>query len=264
MNLLLKVQNLNYSVANVEIFGRQENEKIILSDISFNLVQGKILGIAGESGSGKTTLAKIIAGVKNKTSGELLFNFSKDWEKVKSSPVQILFQNTGEILNPFRTINEIIEEAIYIRFKDKKTINTLKESIFDSLNLSADLWNRKGYELSGGEQQRAALARLLAVKPELLILDEPFSSQDTESQLNFLTLFKSINEKFGVSIICIAHNLKILRKLCDDIIIMYRGKIVEKRSTEEIFSSPDHPYTKYLLKAESYDLSYDELKTEFD
>ncbi len=264
MNLLLEVRNINYNVTDTEIFGRQGSEKIILSDISFSLIKGQVLGIAGESGSGKTTLAKIIAGIFSKTSGEILFNFSKDWNKVNSSPVQILFQNTGEILNPFRTINEIVEEAIYIRFKDKKIINELKESIFDSLNFSRNLWNRKGYELSGGEQQRAALARLLAVKPELLILDEPFSSQDIESQLNLLKLFKSINEKFGISMICIAHNLKILRKLCDSIIIMYRGKIVEKGSAEEIFSSPNHPYTKYLIKAESYVLSYDELKMEFE
>jgi peptide/nickel transport system ATP-binding protein len=264
MNILLKVQNLNYSVKNVEIFGRQENEKIILSDISFNLEHGKILGIAGESGSGKTTLAKILAGVIQKTSGELFFTFTNEWNKIKSSPVQILFQNTGEIINPFRTVNEIIEEAVFIRFRDKKLIKAEKENIFNSLNFSPSLWNRKGYELSGGEQQRAALARILAVKPELLILDEPFSAQDTESQLNFLKLFKTINEKFGITMITIAHNLKILRKLCDDIIIMYRGKIVEKGSTEDIFSSPNHPYTKYLLKAENYDLSYEDLKVDFN
>jgi len=264
MNILLKVQSLNYSVENVEIFGRHQDEKIILSNISFNLEQGKILGIAGESGGGKTTLAKIIAGVIPKTSGYLSFNFSNEWDKVKSSPVQILFQNSGEIINPYRTINEVIEEAIFIRFKDKNIINKEKENIFNSLNFSQSLWNRKGYELSGGEQQRAALARILAVKPELLILDEPFSAQDTESQLNLLNLFKSINEKFNISMICIAHNLKILKKLCDNIIIMYRGKIVEEGLTEEIFSSPKHPYTKYLLKAENYDLSYEDLKMDFN
>lgn len=264
MNIILKVENLNYNITNAEVFGRQENKKIILNDISFTLERGKILGVAGESGSGKTTLAKILAGVIQKTSGELFFTFANEWNKVKSSPVQILFQNTGEIINPFRTINEIIEEAVFIRFRDKKLIKTEKENIFNSLNFSPDLWNRKGYELSGGEQQRAALARILAVKPELLILDEPFSAQDTESQLNLLKLFKTINEKFGITMITIAHNLKILRKLCDDIIIMYRGKIVEKGSTEDIFSSPNHPYTKYLLKAENYDLSYEDLKVDFN
>ncbi len=263
MNELLNVRNLNYSVTNAEIFGRREKEKIILNDISFSINKGKILGIAGESGSGKTTLAKIISGVIQKTSGEISFNFSNEWNKVRCSPVQILFQNTGEILNPFRTINEIVEEAVNIRFKDKKITYSLKESIFDSLNFSKSLWNRKGYELSGGEQQRAALARLLAVKPELLILDEPFSSQDAASQLNLLTVFKTINEKFGITMICIAHNLRILRKLCDNLIIMYKGRIVEQGSNKEIFSSPNHPYTKFLLRADNYDLSYQELNTDF-
>ena len=127
------------------------------------------------------------------------------------------------------------------------------------VDIEENLSHRRCYQLSGGQQQRVALARILAVKPKLIILDEPFSAQDTESQLNFLNLFKKINAELGTTLICIAHSLKILRKLAHEVIILYKGKIVEQGKTEIIFSSPQHNYTKFLLKAESYDLKYEDI-----
>jgi len=264
MNELLIAENINYSVSRSNLFSGKKPGKEILKNISFRLERGKILGIAGESGSGKTTLAKILAGVISYSGGKLIFNRSEEWQKTKVNPVQILFQNNGEILNPFREVNEIIEEAILLKAQNKKDIQSEKKKIFDSVNFPEHLWNRKGFELSGGEQQRAALARILAVKPELLILDEPFSAQDAESQLNLLNLFKEINKVYGITTICIAHNVNILKKLCDEIIIMYKGEIVEKGAIEKIFSQPGHPYTKFLMKADSFELSYEELKAEFE
>ena len=260
MNELLTAENISYKIDRARFFSSSKIGKEILKNISFTLERGIILGIAGESGSGKTTLAKIIAGVFAYTSGSLKFNYSNEWTKTKASPVQILFQNNGEILNPFRGINEIVTEAIEIRSGNKNNPVNEMEKIFLSLNFPESLWCRKGYELSGGEQQRAAIARILAVRPELLILDEPFSAQDAESQLNLLNLFRKINKESGLTMICIAHNLKILRKLCSQILIMYKGEIVEQGSVEKILSSPEHPYTKFLLKAEGYELSYDELQ----
>ena len=137
-----------------------------------------------------------------------------------------------------------------------------KRKILDSVNFIKKLWQRKGFELSGGEQQRAALARILSVQPEVLILDEPFSAQDPISQLNLRELLKSINKEFKISMICISHNLKMLRSLCDDAIVMYKGKIVEKGEIKNIFENQLHPYTKFLLKAEDYTLSYDEIQNE--
>jgi peptide/nickel transport system ATP-binding protein len=264
MSNLLSVEDINYRITSTNIFNWKKSEKEILKNISFQLERGKILGIAGESGSGKTTLAKIIAGLLPYSSGKLIFNLSDELKKSKISPVQILFQNNKEILNPFRKINDIIEEAIFIKTQDKKSIKDDKKKTLDSVNFPQYLWNCKAFELSGGEQQRAALARILAVKPELLILDEPFSAQDAESQLNLLDLFKEINKIYGIAIICIAHNMSILKKLCDDIIIMYKGEIVEKENTGTIFSKPSHSYTKFLLKAESFELTYNELKIEFE
>jgi len=264
MSELLIAENICYTVSRSKLLGRQKPEKEILKNISFHLERGKILGIAGESGCGKTTLAKVITGLIPYTSGKLILNYSEEWKRNRVSPVQILFQNNSEILNPFRVIDEIIEEAIFARTRTKLNLQSEKERISGSVNLPEYLLNRKGFELSGGEQQRAALARILAVKPELLILDEPFSAQDAESQLNLLNLFKQINMTYGITTICISHNVNILRKLCDEIIIMYRGEIVEKGTSQKIYSQPEHPYTKFLMKADNFELSYDELKAEFE
>ena len=254
MNEILKIKDLNYSVHSGKKF------KQILKGINFSINQNDILGISGESGSGKTTLAKIIAGILSPFDGQVNFPaIQKSKRKTKVNSVQILFQNNGEILNPLREISDIVKEAIKIADREKDPEIKMEE-IFKVINFPRHLWNRKGYELSGGEQQRAALARILAVKPDLLILDEPFSAQDPESQLNLLNLFLSLNKELNITVICIAHNLKILGKLCNKIIILYNGEIIEEGETAEIFHTPKHSYTQFLLKAENYDLSYEELK----
>jgi microcin C transport system ATP-binding protein len=253
MNYLLKAENISYFI---------NKGKPILNNISFDLKKGEILGIAGESGSGKTTLGKIIAGLITPSGGKIIFNKPPGWEKTRVSPIQILFQNNGEILNPFRRIDSIVKEALILREGENTDINMEAEKIFLSTNLTENLRRRKGYELSGGEQQRGALARLLAVKPELLILDEPFSAQDPDSQYNFLSLFKKINKDMGLTLICISHNLRILKELCNNLLIIYRGSIVERGECKSIFENPSHPYTKFLFKADNYKLSHDEFRPE--
>jgi len=259
MNNILEIKELSYSVNTRNLLERG-TERLILKNISLSVKEKEIIGITGESGSGKTTLAKLIAGINKTTTGDIKLNFAEDWNNLKTNPVQILFQNNNEILNPFRKVEDIIRETILIRNNKSVEIDSEMEKIFKSIGFNESLRNRKGFQLSGGEQQRAALARILATKPELLILDEPFSAQDVESQLNLLNLFKKINEEFGQTMICVAHNLKILRKLADRIFVMYNGEIVESGKTKEIFESPKNDYTKFLLKCENYNLKYEELK----
>lgn len=257
MTKILKISGLNYTVAGSGIINSEEFT--ILNNISFEVDKNEIIGITGESGSGKTTLAKLIAGIIQPTAGSLKFNFSRNGNNSKQNPVQILFQNNNEILNPYRTIDSIVKEALLIRNKNEDPSKE-KDRIFYKVGLNKNLQKRKGFELSGGEQQRAALARILAARPELLILDEPFSAQDVESQVNFIDLFKKIKSEFNLTMICVAHNLKILRKLTDKIIVMYKGEIVEIGNTDDLFNSPKHDYTKFLLNCENYNLKYNELR----
>jgi len=253
---LLKVENISYSVVIKEEKKRQFD---ILKNVLFEVEQGEILGICGESGGGKSTLAKVIAGLIKPDSGKIIL--SSESEGRKSSPIQILFQNHGEVLNPFRKIQNIIDEALKISGVDKSNIENEREKVLSSVGFPEELYNRSGMELSGGEQQRAALARLLAVKPVLLILDEPFSAQDVESQLNLVNLFKRLNKEFNLTMICISHDLRILRNLANRVIILKDGEIVESGLTNEVFNNPQKDYTKFLLSAESLELSYEEIKT---
>jgi len=253
---LLKVENISYSVVVKEERKKQFN---ILTDVSFEVDQGEILGICGESGGGKSTLAKVIAGLIKPDSGKI--TLSSESGKRKSSPIQILFQNHGEVLNPFRKVQSIIDEALMINGAEKNNIENERELVLDSVGFPKELYQRRGFQLSGGEQQRAALARLLAVKPYLLILDEPFSAQDVESQLNLVKLFKKLNKEFNLTMICISHNLNILRNLANRVIILKDGVVVEAGITKEVFNNPQKDYTKFLLSAEKLSLTYEELKS---
>ncbi|MCW8810806.1 MAG: ATP-binding cassette domain-containing protein [Ignavibacteriaceae bacterium] len=255
---LLKVENISYSVA---VKDEKEKRFDILKNVSFEVAPSEILGICGESGGGKSTLARVIAGIIKPDSGRIILNSEYATSKRKSHPIQILFQNHGEILNPFRKVKNILEEALKINGVDESNIEKERENVLSSVGFPKNLYNRRGFELSGGEQQRTALARLLAVKPALLILDEPFSAQDVESQLNFVNLFKKLNKDFNLTMICISHDLRILRNLANRVIIIKDGEIIEGGVTNEVFNNPQKDYTKFLLSAEALDLSYEELKS---
>jgi len=255
--LLLKVENISYSVTVKE---ERKKQFEILKNVSFKVLSGEIIGICGESGGGKSTLAKVIAGLIKPDSGKIILDSVPGKER-KSSPIQILFQNHEEVLNPYRKIQSIIDEALKISGVDRSSIENGREKVLSSVGFPEELYNRRGMELSGGEQQRAALARILAVKPDLLILDEPFSAQDVESQLNLVNLFKRLNKEFNLTMICISHDLRILRNLANRVIILKDGEIVESGITKEVFDNPQKDYTKFLLSAESLELTYEEIKT---
>ena len=261
MKGILRLENICYTVSTLGKGFAKKSVVNILDSINLNINFGEVLGISGESGGGKTTLAKVIAGIIKPSQGKLVWDDDVLSENSESSPVQILFQNHGEILNPYRKIEEIINEALKIQKYDAESIKREKEKILSSLNISADITKKRGYELSGGEQQRAALARLLAANPKLLILDEPFSAQDVESQLNLLKLFKKINRELKLTMLCVSHDLNILRKLADRIVIIQKGKVVEEGNTEEVFNNPAHDHTKYLLKAKNLSLTLSDLET---
>ena len=224
MKPLTAVKKVSYSVRKNSFSGKR-NENKILENISFEVERGEILGIAGPSGGGKTTLAKLLAGILEPSQGKIITNFSKTEQRIANS-VQLLFQNSEEIINPFRKVKNILVEALQQKngkpiFNEEKLIGLLVE-----VNINDNFLDKYCMQLSGGQRQRVALARLLAVEPEILILDEPFSAQDVESQLNLLLLLKKINSEKGITFICISHQENVLHKLTSRIIRINEGKLV--------------------------------------
>lgn len=248
MRAILKSENISFTAPSDSVFSKVSDVRI-LKNISFELYENEILGITGESGSGKTTLAKILTGVIHPITGKLEFYFKNDWSGRRTKPVQILFQNSSEILNPIRKVGEIIEEALKIRFAHSVKSNELMNASLKLAGLDESFTGRRTYELSGGEQQRAALARIISVEPEILILDEPFSAQDVESQLNFVRLIKKISAGKKITLIIVSHDLNMLKLLCNRIMILSKGEIAEIGNTEKIFSDPESDSTKQLIKS---------------
>lgn len=225
------VKNVSYSVRKNSFVG-EKHEKKILENISFEVERGEILGVAGPSGGGKTTLAKILAGILEPTHGEIIKNLSKTDQRTANS-IQLLFQNSEEIINPFRKVKDILIEALQQEngksiFNEERLTGLLTE-----VNINENLLDKYCMQLSGGQRQRAALARLLAVEPEILILDEPFSAQDVESQLNLLLLLKKINSEKGITLICISHQENVLNKLTPRIIRIKEGKLISDQVKKE-------------------------------
>ncbi|MCK9210914.1 MAG: ATP-binding cassette domain-containing protein [Ignavibacteriaceae bacterium] len=226
MKPLLAVKNISYSVWENSLIGKR-NEKKILENISFEVASGEILGIAGPSGGGKTTLAKLMIGIFEPTNGEIIKNFLKS-ENRAANRIQLLFQNSEEIANPFRKVKDILIEVLQL--KNGKSLPTKERlsGLLSDVNIHENLLEKYCMQLSGGQRQRVALARLLAVEPEILILDEPFSAQDVESQLNLLLLLKKINAKKRITLICISHQENVLNKLTPRIIRIKEGKLVSE------------------------------------
>jgi peptide/nickel transport system ATP-binding protein len=259
-DIIIKVDNISYSVDSKSSFTGYESTEI-LNNISFLVERGKSIGISGQSGSGKSTLAKILAGIFPQSSGLIQKNFKKDWSKSLSKPIQILFQNDGELINPFRKVEDVLNEAYEIKLKRKKNYSLEIDDIFSRFNLNQQLKAHKGSQLSGGEKQRIALARIIIAEPEILILDEPFSSQDVESQLSILNLINKLKEDLNLTIICISHDINILKLFSDELIIMFNGKIVENGLTKRVIENPQNEYTKFLLSAQSLSLTETDIQT---
>lgn len=259
---MIQLKNISYSVEDEQLSLGKGMTTDILFDISFSVCEEEVLGICGESGGGKSTLAKLIAGIIKPTNGELILNDKLSANKNNPKAIQILFQNNSNLINPYRKVGDVIHEAIKLSGTNNTNVADKKAKLFETLNINRELTERRGYELSGGERQRVALARLLAVKPKVLILDEPFSAQDVTSQLNFVEVLKRLNEEFGVTIVCISHDLKILRKFTHRVIVLQNGRIVEIADTSKIFTSPGHHYTKFLLSAEAFSLTEEEIHSQ--
>lgn len=231
-----------------------------VDNVSINIKEGSSLGIVGESGSGKTTIARMICNIYKPDKGRILY-FGKDINNISQKEyedyrknVQMVFQDPNNSLNPKLKISSSLKDGIkkYIT-QDKAEIENYMKKLMDMVGLPHDYLERYPHEFSGGQRQRISIARALSIKPKVIIADEPVSSLDVSVQAQILNLMKSL-QKNGITLILISHSLAVVSNMCENIAVMYKGRLVEYGNTDDVLSNPKSEYTKSLLKASSYTL----------
>ncbi|MFR5858131.1 MAG: ABC transporter ATP-binding protein [Clostridia bacterium] len=257
-DIILEVNHLRTSF----YFGKKEGKAV--DDISFKVNRGEILGIVGESGSGKSVTAMSIMGLLRNTTGkvmggEALFHgkdllklSDKEIRAIRGKHISMVFQEPMTSLNPVLTVGEQIAETIIRHEKVSKSEawNRAKE-LLDVVQIPLSEKRLKEYphELSGGMRQRVMIAMALCCNPELIIADEPTTALDVTIQLQILELFKSLRDKFNMSVILITHDMGVIAEMADNVMVMYAGNMVEYGDTATILNHPEHPYTKALMEA---------------
>jgi len=240
------------------LFGGVKRWFDAVKNVDMTLQKGQALGIVGESGSGKTTIALALSQLLShqaRISGQIVVNgqdiavLSRSKLRKFRSQIQMVFQDPFASINPRMTVMQIVEEGLLVQGVAKVA---RQQAVMDSLatvHLPAEFAQRYPHELSGGQRQRVALARALVMRPKLLILDEPTSALDSTTQVTVVSLLREIQEKLHISYVFISHDLKVVRALCQHIMVLKEGTCIESGATEAIFDNPKHPYAKKLLQA---------------
>jgi peptide/nickel transport system ATP-binding protein len=227
-----------------------------LSDVTLGVSRGECLGVVGESGSGKTTLANCLAGLLSPSSGTVIYQgetisapgISRRFPRVHG--IQIVFQDPAASLNPRRTVGSVLAEVIKVHslVPNGEVADRVNE-LLNQVGLDSELASRRPRRLSGGQQQRVAIARALAFEPKLVIADEIVSALDASVQAQILNLLADLRAQLSLSIILVTHDMSVARHLCDRIIVMRSGEVVEQGPADQVLQSPAHPYTRELLRA---------------
>jgi microcin C transport system ATP-binding protein len=256
---VLQVSNLQVQFPiEKSLFGGTKRWFDAVKDVDMTLQKGQALGIVGESGSGKTTIALALSQLLSnqaRVSGQIMVNgqditaLSKRELRTFRSQIQMVFQDPFASINPRMTVMQIVAEGLLVQGVNKAE---RQQAVMDSLvtvHLPADFAQRYPHELSGGQRQRVALARALIMRPSLLILDEPTSALDSTTQVTVVSLLREIQEKLQVSYVFISHDLKVVRALCQHMMVIKDGVCIESGRSEDVFNNPQHPYAQQLLQA---------------
>ena len=237
------------------IFGGSDRRIRAVDGVSFTVRKGENFGLVGESGSGKTTVAKLILRLEDPTEGAIRFR-GEEVSQLKGRHLKrfrgathIVFQDPNSSLSPRLRVKEIVGEPLRVHGVRGKELDRQVSEVLDLVGLRADVAHRFPHEFSGGQRQRIAIARAIAPRPALIILDEPVSALDVSIRAQILNLLRSLQEELDLTYLTIAHDLAVVYQACDTTGVMYVGKLVELSSSEEFYRRPLHPYTRVLLSA---------------
>ncbi len=254
---LLQVDRLKkYFPVKKGVFSRIVGWVKAVDDISFNIMPGETLGLVGESGCGKTTAGRTILRLIEPTDGKVMFDGvdvahlgAGDLRSARKH-MQIIFQDPYSSLNPRMTIGSIIAEGLLVHgIGSKQDRLELVKQTLEKVGMSPQYINRYPHEFSGGQRQRIGVARALALNPKFIVCDEPVSALDVSVQSQVVNLLVDLKQKYGIAYLFISHDLSVVKYISDRVAVMYLGEIVEQANSDDLYASPEHPYTKALLSA---------------
>ena len=253
---LLEVRNLTkyFPITQGIIFQKEVGRVHAVEDVSFSIQPGETLGLVGESGCGKSTTARLVTKLLEPTSGTIKFegrditHLSRSEMMPLRRQMQIIFQDPYSSLNPRQTVGQIISAPFRIHKTDGDTRKSV-QALMDRVGLNPEHYNRYPHEFSGGQRQRIGVARAIALKPKIVVCDEPVSALDVSIQAQILNLLEDLQEEFKLTYLFISHDLGVVRHVSDRIAVMYLGHIVELSDADTLYENPKHPYTTALLSA---------------